>query len=57
MLTLQESKDGVSPFKIISARPQSTNERCDDYNYMIMNAVNGLDNVFCVSIAFDGLST
>ena len=57
MLSLQEGKDGVSPFKIISARPQSTNQRCDDYNYMIMNAVNGLNNVFCVSIAFDGLST
>ena len=57
LLSLQDGKDGVSPFKIISARPQSTNERCDEYNYSVMNSVKGLENVFCISIAFDGLST
>ena len=57
LLSLQQTIDGVSPFKIISARPQSSNESCDDYNYDILHAVSGLTNVHCVSIAFDGLST
>ena len=57
MLSLQEAVDGISPFKIISARPQSTNESCDSYNEDIMNAVSGLENVHCISIAFDGLAT
>ena len=57
LLSLQQAIDGVSPFKIISTRPQSTNESCDNYNYDIMHAVSGLTNVHCVSIAFDGLST
>ena len=56
LLSLQQAIDGVSPFKIISARPQSTNESCDNYNYDIMHAVSGLTNVHFVSITFDGLS-
>jgi len=35
LLSLQEYTDGICPFKIISARPQSTNESCDEYNYNI----------------------
>ena len=57
LLSLQQATQGVSPFKIISARPQSINESCDDYNYDIMYAVSDITNVHCVSIAFDGLST
>ena len=57
LLSLLEVPDGVSPFKIISARPQSTNESCDSYNSDIMHAVSDLENVHCISIAFDGLST
>ena len=41
----------------MSARPQSTHESCDLYNEDIMNAVSGLENVHCISIAFDGLAT
>ena len=40
LLSLQEASDGISPFKIISARPQSTNESCDSYNSDIIHAVS-----------------
>ena len=57
LVSLQEYTDRICPFKIISACPQSTNESCDEYNYNIMNTVLGLDNVHCIPISFDGLST
>ena len=57
MLSLQNTIDGVSPFKIIAARPQSTNEAADEYNSLILHAVDEIENVHCVSMAFDGLST
>ena len=57
MLTTQEYNDGMSPFKIIAARPQSTNELDYDYNCTILNAVEYIPNVHCVSMAFDGLAT
>ena len=31
LLSIQDCKDGILPFKIILARPQSTNENCDEY--------------------------
>ena len=57
LLFLQQTIYGVSPFKILSARPQSTNEFSDDYNYDIIHSVSCLTNFHCVSIAFDGVST
>ena len=57
MLTSQEYSDGMSPFKIIAARPQSTNELCNEYNDSILHAVDNIKNVHCVSMAFDGLAT
>ena len=57
MLTTQEYNDGLSPFKIIAARPQSTNELAYDYNGMILNSLKDIPNVHCVSMAFDGLAT
>ena len=53
MLSLQEAVDGISQFKILSARPQSTNESCDSFNEDIMSAVSGLENVQYISIAFE----
>lgn len=59
MLTTQEYNDDLSPFKIMAARPQSTNETADDYNDMILHAVDSaISNVHCVSIVnFDSLAT
>ena len=56
MLTVQNITEGISPFKIIAARPQATNEVADDYNDMLLHAVDELENVYCISIAFDGLA-
>ena len=57
MLTVQDCQDGLSPFKIIAARPQSTNELSDEYNTNILHSTDCLKNVYLVSIAFDGLAT
>ena len=57
MLTSQEYNEGTSPFKIIAAHPQSTNELCNEYNDSILHAVDNVHNVHCVSMAFDGLVT
>ena len=56
MLTVQNCIDGISPFKLIAARPQSTNEVSDDYNSSLLHAVDDIKNVHCVSMAFDGLA-
>ena len=56
MLTVQNCTDGISPFKLIAARPQSTNEVADDYNSSLLHAVDDIENVHCVSMAFDGLA-
>ena len=57
LLSLQEHRDGISPFQIIRARPQSTNEHCDEYNTSLVNYVSALKHVYCISIVFNGLST
>ena len=57
MLTTQEYNDGLSPFKIIAAQPQSTNELAYEYNGMILNSLKDIPNVHCMSMAFDGLAT
>jgi len=57
LLSTQTSRNGCSPFKIICARPQSTNEVSDEYNNSILHSVDGIPNVQCVSIAFDGLAS
>ena len=54
MLSVQECTDGISPFKIIAARPQATNEVADDYNSSVLHAVDDIPNVHCISMAFDG---
>ena len=56
MLSVQNSVDGISPFKMIAARPQSTNEVADDYNRSLLHAVDDIDEVHCISMAFDGLA-
>ena len=53
MLTTQEYNEGLSLFKMIAARPQSTNELANDYNDPILHAVDNIKNVHCVSMAFD----
>ena len=57
MFTTQEYIEGMIPFKIIVARPQSTNEFSNEYNDAILHAVDSMPNVHCVSMAVDGLAT
>ena len=56
MLSVQNIIEAISPFKIIAARPQATNEVADDYKDLLLHAVDELKNVYCISIAFDGLA-
>ena len=53
MLSAQCCMNGISSFKIIAARPQSTNEVADDYNSAILHSVDDIKNVHCISMAFD----
>ena len=48
MLTSQEYNEGTSPFKIIAAHPQSTNELCNEYNDSIVDCG-------CAAIILNGL--
>eukprot|EP00918_Siedleckia_nematoides_P094948 GHVU01208473.1.p1 GENE.GHVU01208473.1~~GHVU01208473.1.p1 ORF type:complete len:668 (+),score=68.59 GHVU01208473.1:414-2417(+) len=50
-------RDGVSPMRLIAARPQSTNECTKPYNVEVVNAVERCPDVTLVSVAFDGLSS
>ena len=56
MLSVQNCIEGISPFKMIAARPQATNEVADDYNNAMLHSVDDIENVFCISMAFDGLA-
>ena len=56
MLSVQNCTEGISPFKMIATRPQAPNEVVDDYNNALIHAVDELENVYCISIAFDGLA-
>ena len=56
MLSVQNCTDGISPFKMIAACQQSTNEVADDYNSSLLHAVDDIDDVHCVSMTFDGLA-
>ena len=53
MLSVQNCIEGISPFKMIAARPQATNEVSDDYNNTMLHAVDDIENVYCISMAFD----
>ena len=55
-LTVQNIPVSISTFKIISTRPQSTNETCDQYNNSILHADDDIDNVQCISIVCGGLA-
>jgi hypothetical protein len=57
MLKAQNVPDGLSPLKIVAARPQSANENCNEYNEQILKCVNHIKNVHMVSITFDGLAS
>ena len=54
LLSTQNSRNGISLFKILSARPQFTSEVSAKYNNAILHSCNGIPNVQCVYIAFDG---
>ena len=56
MLSVQNCTEGISPFKMIAARPQATNEVADDYNNALLHTVDDVENVYCISMAFDGLA-
>ena len=54
VVTVQDHPHNVSPFKIIAARPQLTNPRCDSFNNDCIKGVQANGVLF--SVAFDGLS-
>ena len=56
MLSAQGCTDGISPFKMIAARPQASNEVSNDYNSAILHSVDDIKNTHCISMAFDGLA-
>ena len=41
----------------MATRLKSTNEVANDYNDMILHAVDNIPNAHCVSTAFDGFAT
>ncbi len=57
LLSTQTSMNGLTPFKIIFACSQSTNEISDEYNNSISYSADSIQNVQCVSIAVDGLAS
>eukprot|EP00918_Siedleckia_nematoides_P081091 GHVU01177873.1.p1 GENE.GHVU01177873.1~~GHVU01177873.1.p1 ORF type:complete len:768 (+),score=67.45 GHVU01177873.1:515-2818(+) len=57
LLTTQDVTQGVSPMKILAARPQKPNERCDEYNLLVVNSVKSCGMVRLVSVAVDGLAS
>ena len=56
ILTTQDAASGISVMKIISARPQTTNQKCDEYNQLLVDTVMEDENCILGSICFDGLS-
>lgn len=57
LLSTQNSRNGLSPFKILCVHPQSSNAVSEEYNNAIFCSVDGIKNVQSVSIAFDGLAS
>lgn len=55
ILTAQSVSNNVRPMKVIGARPQTTNERCDAFNDSLIKSVQNAGGIL-VSVAFDGLS-
>ena len=53
ILTVQYIPENVSPFKIIAARPQTTNQNFDDFNNNCI--VEAQKNGILLTVAFDGL--
>eukprot|EP00918_Siedleckia_nematoides_P019598 GHVU01041807.1.p1 GENE.GHVU01041807.1~~GHVU01041807.1.p1 ORF type:complete len:777 (+),score=97.28 GHVU01041807.1:224-2332(+) len=56
LLSTQDVSDGLSPVKLIVARPQLTNQRCDAFNKAVVDAVKDSDCTRLASVACDGLS-
>lgn len=56
VVTTQNVADGVSPVRIMAARPQTKNEDCEQYNEDVVKVLKDLPDCFLLSLAFDGLS-
>ena len=56
LLTVQNVRRDLSPFKIICAWPQFSNDVSAQSNDSILHCVDDLPNVQFVSIVFDGLA-
>eukprot|EP00957_Ditylum_brightwellii_P108133 8249305-Ditylum_brightwellii.AAC.1 len=54
VISAQDIAANITPMKVIAARPQTTNERCNEYNKAVVKAVQhtGAD---VVSVVFDRL--
>lgn len=55
ILTTQDVVLGISVVKMVSARPQSTNQKCDEYNKLLVDTVQDDEECILASICFDGL--
>ena len=57
MITGQNVISAQSPCKLIAARPQTTNDVCDEYTGDIMKLIQNHHNYVLLNIASDGLSS
>lgn len=56
LVTAQTSRDGISPIRVLGARPQTKNEECLEFNEDVLKSMGNIRECKVVSIAFDGLS-
>eukprot|EP00918_Siedleckia_nematoides_P101514 GHVU01221756.1.p1 GENE.GHVU01221756.1~~GHVU01221756.1.p1 ORF type:complete len:529 (+),score=56.22 GHVU01221756.1:54-1589(+) len=56
LLSTQHVAAGMSPLKMIAARPQSSNEQTVEYNEMVVKCAKKSPHMHLVSVAADGLS-
>ena len=56
LLSAQNSKKECSPVKMITARSQSSNENCPDYNNLLIDTLVKHPKIKLISVSFDGLS-
>jgi hypothetical protein len=57
LVTVQDVPNGLSPMRIIAARPQTTNEKNDEFNWSLLECCSHWGDCHVASISLDGLST
>eukprot|EP00918_Siedleckia_nematoides_P105958 GHVU01231286.1.p1 GENE.GHVU01231286.1~~GHVU01231286.1.p1 ORF type:complete len:750 (-),score=74.81 GHVU01231286.1:231-2339(-) len=56
LLATQNVVSGLSPVRMVAARPQTANQPSVEYNRMVVNAAKNSEHMHLVSVAADGLS-